>query len=88
MPQLHERGDVEDVVHSAVAGAGEPVADLSAGGGIQRGGAGPGREVVAVREAGHVADVGQDPGGAGRSDPVQVHQVRPRREHRLLQPPS
>ena len=41
--------------------------------------------MVAVGEAAHVADVGQDPGGAGGSDPGQVHQVRPGCEHRLLQ---
>ena len=28
VPQLHERGDVKDVVHPAVPGPGEPVADL------------------------------------------------------------
>jgi hypothetical protein len=53
--------DVQHVVDLAVPGAGEAVSDLLAGGGIQRCGAGPGGEPVAVGEPGHVADVGQDP---------------------------
>jgi len=39
-----------------------------------RGGAGPGSEPVPVGEAGDVADVGEDPGGAGGADPEEVHQ--------------
>ena len=61
------------------------MADLGAGGGVEWGGAGPGREVIAVRETAHVPDVGQDPGRAGGSDSVQVHQTRPGREDGLLQ---
>jgi hypothetical protein len=38
-----------------------------------------------VREAPHVADVGQNPGGAGGSDPVQVHHVRTRGTYRFGQ---
>jgi hypothetical protein len=68
LAQLHDGGDVDDVVDPAVAGAGEAVADLFAGGRVQGCGAGPGGEPVAVGEAGDVADVGQDPGGPGRSD--------------------
>jgi hypothetical protein len=51
-------------------------------GGINRGGAGPGREVVPVREPGDVADISQDPRGAGRADAMDIHQVRARREDR------
>jgi hypothetical protein len=68
---LADRGDVEDVVQPSVAGAGEPVADLGAGGGVEGDGAGPGGEPVAVGEPGHVADVGQDPGGTARADAVR-----------------
>jgi hypothetical protein len=32
--------------------------------------------VVAVREPGHVADVGEDPGSAGRADTVDAHKAR------------
>ena len=35
----------------------------------------PGREVGPGREPGHVGDVDQDPGCAGRAHPVQVHQM-------------
>jgi hypothetical protein len=42
--QLHDGGDVDDVVHPAVAGAGEAVADLFAEGRVQGCGAGPGGE--------------------------------------------
>jgi hypothetical protein len=42
------------VVEAAVAGAGEPVAQVLAAGGIGRGGAGPGLEVVAAGEPGLV----------------------------------
>jgi hypothetical protein len=73
---LHDRGDVQHVVESPVAGPGQPVADLVAAGGVQGCGAGPGCEVVAVGEPGHVADVGKDPGGTGRADPEQLGQVR------------
>ena len=71
---LVDGGDVDDVVGLAVAGPGEAVADLLAGGGVQGRGAGPGREPVAVGEPGDVADVGQDPGGDDGPDTGQVHQ--------------
>ena len=58
---------------------------MLAAGGIDRGGAGPGREVVPVREPGNVPDVSQDPGSAGRADAMDVHQVRASREHRGFQ---
>jgi len=48
---------------------------MLAAGGVDRGGTGPGREVVPVREPGDVADVSEDPGSAGRADAVDVHQV-------------
>ena len=60
---LADRSDVDQVVHPPVPGPGEPVPDLLTGGGIDRCGAGPGREPVPVGEPGHVPDVGQDPGG-------------------------
>jgi hypothetical protein len=62
------------------------VADLGAGGGVEWGGAGPGGEPVAVGEAGDVADVGQDPGGAGRADAVEAHQPGAGSGDRLSQP--
>jgi hypothetical protein len=54
--QLHNSGDVQGSGDLAVAGPGQPVPDLFSGGGIDRGCAGPGREVRGVREAGDVAD--------------------------------
>jgi hypothetical protein len=39
------------------------------------GGAGPGREVAPGGEPGHVADLDQQPGGAGGPDAVQVEQA-------------
>ena len=72
--ELDDRGDVDDVVHPPVPGPGEPVSDLLTGGGVDGCGAGPGREPVAVGEPGDVADVGQDPCGAGRADAVDLHQ--------------
>jgi hypothetical protein len=39
----------------------------------------------AVKEAGHVTDVGEDPGGAGRADAVDVHQARPGGQDSFLQ---
>jgi hypothetical protein len=43
--------------------------------------------VPAVGEAGHITDVDQDPGRAGRADSEQVHQVRPAGQHRGLESP-
>jgi hypothetical protein len=40
---------------------------------------------MAVREPGDVADVGEDPGRAGRTDAIDVHQVRARREDHGLE---
>ena len=55
--------------------AGQPVPDLVAGGGVEGCGAVPGREVGLVREPGDVADLDQQPGGAGGADAVQVEQT-------------
>jgi hypothetical protein len=56
--QLDDGHDVQRPVDPAVAGAGEPVALLLAGGGVQGCGAVPGREVVPAGEPVDVADVG------------------------------
>src|SRR4051794_17920308 len=45
VPQLHGGHDVQRPVDLPVPGPGEPVADLVAGGGVDEGGAVPGREV-------------------------------------------
>ena len=73
--QLDDGHDVQDPVDLAVPASREPVADVVAGGGVDRGGAGPGAEVVAVGEPGDVADLDQQPGRAGGADAVQVHQA-------------
>ena len=52
-------------------GPGQPVADLVAGGGVDRRGAVPRGEVRFGGEPGHVGDLHQQPGGAGGADPVQ-----------------
>ena len=52
---------MQDVVEPPVPGPGQPVPAVFAGGGVDRGGAGPGREVRLGGEAGHVTDVGEDP---------------------------
>ena len=66
--ELDDGHDVQGPVDPPVAGAGEPVAFLVAGGGVQRCGAVPGGEPVPVGEAADVADVGEQPGGAGGAD--------------------
>jgi hypothetical protein len=73
--QLDDPGHVEDMVEPAVPGARQPVAQMLAARGVNRGGAGPGGEVAAVREPGDVADISQDAGGTGGADPMDVHQV-------------
>jgi hypothetical protein len=82
---LHDRGDVEDVVDAAVAGPVESVPDLLAARGVEGRGAVPGGEPVPVGEAGHVADVGRDPRRSGRADPVHVHQPAAAGGHRLAE---
>ena len=73
--QLDDGHDVQDPVDLPVAAAGEPVADVVAGGGVDRCGAGPGGEVAAVGEPGDVADLDQQPGSTGGADAVQVKQA-------------
>ena len=75
--QLDGGHDVQDAVDLPVAGPGQPVADVVAGGRVDRGGSVPGREVGAVGEPGDVADLDQQPGRTGRSDAVQVQQAGP-----------
>ena len=72
--QLDGGHDVQHPVDLSVPAAREPVAHVVAGGGVDGCGAGPGREVVAVREPGDVADLDQQPRGAGGADAVQVQQ--------------
>jgi len=67
------------------SGCARPVAQMLATGGIDRGGAGPGREAITVREACHIPDVGQDPRSTGRADAMNVHQVRAQRLDRGLE---
>ena len=67
-PDLGGRCDVEHVVGLAVTGAGEAVSDLFAGGGVERGGAGPGGEAVVVGAAGNVPNVDEDSSGDDRAD--------------------
>jgi hypothetical protein len=74
---LANRGDVDNVVNPPVPGPGQPVPAVLAGGGVHRGGPGPGREPVPVGEPGHVPDVGQHPGGDHRADTTEVHQIDP-----------
>ena len=70
--QLDGGHDVQDTVDLPVAAAGEAVTDVVTGGGIDRSGSGPGREVRLGREAGDVTDLDQQAGRAGRADAVEV----------------
>ena len=63
---------MQDPVDLTVPGPRQPVSDLVAGGRVDRCGAVPGREVVAVGEAGDVADLDEQPGRTGGSDAGQV----------------
>ena len=54
--------------------AGQAVADLVAGGGVDRCGARPGGEVRLGWEPGDVTDLDEQPGGAGGADPLQLGQ--------------
>ncbi len=60
----------------SVRGQGQPVSDPLTARRVQRGGAGPGRKATPVGEPGDIADVCEDPGGAGEPDPGEVHQPR------------
>jgi hypothetical protein len=59
---------VQRVVDPPVPGAGEAVADLVAGGGVDRGGAVVAGEGVLSGEPCHVAGLSQDPPGDHRAD--------------------
>jgi hypothetical protein len=72
--QLDHGHHVKNPVDLAVPAPGQAVTDVVAGGGVNRGGAGPGREVALGREPGNVTDLDQQPGGAGGADAVQAEQ--------------
>jgi hypothetical protein len=74
-----------DSVDVSVAGAGEPVAFLVAGGCLDRCGAVPRCEVRGGAEPGDVADVADEPGGPGRADPVELAQRAAGRGDELAQ---
>jgi hypothetical protein len=68
--ELDDGHDVEDSVDASVAGSGEAVASMVAAGGVDRSGAVPAGEVVAVGESADVTDVAEDAGGTGGTDTV------------------
>jgi len=70
--QLDDGHDVQDPVDAPIPGAGEPVAALVTRGRLERGGAVPGREVRRGGEPADVGDVGDQPGSAGRTNPMQL----------------
>jgi hypothetical protein len=61
---LDDGHDVQDSVQATIAGPGQPVPDLLAGGRVDGCGAGPGGEVGHGPEPGDVPDVAEDSGGA------------------------
>jgi hypothetical protein len=63
------------VVESAVTGAGEPVPDLLAGGGIDGCGAVVGGEVMPAGKPVDGLDFGQDPPGDEGTDAVEIGQL-------------
>jgi hypothetical protein len=73
LADLRHGHHVQRVVESPVAGPGESVPDLLAGGGVR--GAVVGGEVVPAGEAGEVLDLGQDPSSDQRPDAVKIDQV-------------
>jgi hypothetical protein len=75
VPDLDDGHHVQDMVDPPIPCAGQTVSQLLTGGGIQRSGAVPCREVGLRREPGDVTDIGQDPGSAGGADPEQAHQL-------------
>src|SRR5258705_9825783 len=72
--QLNDSHDVQDPVDAPVPGPGQPVALLVAGGGVQRCGTVPRREVPPAGETVNVADIADEADGAGRADAVGVVQ--------------
>jgi hypothetical protein len=83
--ELDDGHDVQDPVDTSVADSGESVAALVAGGCLERGGAVPRREVRRGAEPLDITDVADEPGGAGRADPVQVGQGAAVRADQLAQ---
>jgi hypothetical protein len=81
--QLNDSHDVQRPVDASVTGAGQAVAFLVAGGGVQGCGAVPGGEPGSGGEAGYVGDVTENAGGAGGADAVQVEQAGSGRGDRL-----
>ena len=83
-PGVADLGDghhVQRVVDPAVPGAGQAVADLVAGGRVDRGGAVVAGELVLGGEPCHVAGFGQDPARDHRADTEQAGQRGARRGH-------
>ena len=66
---------MQDPVDLAVAAAGQAVAHLVTGAGVDGCGASPGREVVVVGEPGDVTDFDQQAGRAGGADAGQAGQA-------------
>ena len=83
--ELDDGHDVQDPVDAPVAGPGQAVALLVAGGRVDRGGAVPGGEVPGGAEPADVADVAEQPGRAGRADAVEFAQGAAGRGDELVQ---
>jgi hypothetical protein len=75
LPDLGDGHHVQRMVDTSVAGSGESVADLVAGGRVDRGGSVVGREVVLGRESVDGRDFGEDAAGDDGADAVEVGQV-------------
>ena len=72
--QLHDGHDVQGAVDLPVPATRQPVPHVVTGGRVDRGGAGPRREVRAAGEPGDVPDLDQQPGRTGGSDAVQLRE--------------
>jgi hypothetical protein len=91
VPQLGDRGHVDRMVDAPVAAQGQPVDLPVSRGHFDRCGAVIGGEVIAAREAGHVADVADDgPGnhGADAEDLREAGAGGPDRGGQLLPGPA
>ena len=76
--ELDDPRDIEHVVEAAVPRAREPVAQVLAAGGVDRGGGGSGwRSGCGLANRDDVTGVAEDTGGVGWSDAVQVEQTGP-----------
>ena len=73
---LGDRHHVQGVVDPPVPGPGQPVADLLAGGGVDRGGAVIAGKSVLGGEPGHVTNLSQNPPSDHRADTEQISQGR------------